>query len=449
MSDCFMLKLAFLLIGPGAFRSQWYVLPVIGSVLMVLALLLVTNVWDGVTFLTYAAMGLVFLGHGLFGLLASVFATDRAERGLTLAKAAASLVAGGLMLSTPFQSGWALALLFAVALALDGAARMTSTLLYRFPGWRLIALCGAVEILLALMILLGWPLPQERNIPLCVGLFLGLSGWVLVKLGFLLRTLEDEVAILMLPIFSGRGWYDNAPVLIGADPPRAEDAPPLVVRVWTPAGSIGAPERRPLIDRYIAAVDADGVISTGHSVLEMAPDLYISHYPAVEIEHSGQSFMKTVSSRPENDVEGRFLTSYAEEVASWCEADAAVEFRNFSPRRLRVFWAGYRQDNRYNLTNRNCSIVVATALDAALEGVLADGSPWVRLVRLLLNPDLWVASLVRSRASSMTWTPGLLLDYARPLARIVDRRERSWLRRLQDFLAQLRAVAPRIGTLAP
>ncbi len=440
-----MLKLAFLLIGPAAFRSQWYSLAAMGAAVMVLGLLLATGLWDGATALTAVAIGLVFAGHGLAGLLGAM--AGGADRRLLLVKGVLSTVAGALMLTSTFQSGWALVLLLAPALIFDGAISLITTVLQRFPGWWLSALYGVVEVVLAVMIVMEWPFPGYRNISLCLGLFVGLSGWVLLKLGFLLRTLEDEVAILMLPIFSGRGWYDNAPVLIGDCPSRRDDEPPLTIRVWTPAGSIDAPEWRPLFGRYIAAADKSGVISTGHSALDMGPDLYISHYPAVEVEHSNQSFMKTMNSAKENDVEGRFLTSYAEEVASWCEADASVEFKNFSPRRLRVFWAGYRQENRYNLTNRNCSVLVAAALDAALEGALATRFPWLRLAGLLLNPDLWVASMLRSRASSMTWTPGLLLDYARTVARIVERREVSWVGRLRGFLARLRRADTSLGSI--
>lgn len=442
-----MVKLALLLIGPDAFRRQWSVLAVIGAVFVALAFLLALDVSALVTDLTYATLGLVFVGNGLIGGLMALCAPVGVDRRVGLAKAVVSAMVGGLILAAPFQSDWALALLFAVALILDGAARMTSALLYRYSGWWAITLCGLGEVAMALMILVEWPLPADRNAALCVGLFLGLSGWLLLRLGFLLRTLEDEAAILLLPVFSNRGWYDNAPVLIGEDPPQKHEHP-IIVRVWTPAGSIGAPERRPLIDRYLAAVDQNGVISTGHSALELSPDLYISHYPAVEIEHTEQSFLTTVSSKPENDVAGRFIASYAEEVASWCEADACVTFRTYSQRRLRVYWAGYRQDNRYNLTNRNCSVLVAAALDAALEGVLVSDSPWSRLVRLLLNPDLWVASMIRSRASSMTWTPGLLLDYARALANIVERPEQSWITRLRATLARPRHETPSMDVVA-
>jgi hypothetical protein len=59
-------------------------------------------------------------------------------------------------------------------------------------------------------------------------------------------------------------------------------------------------------------------------------------------------------------------------IAEWCEATAHVVFHRFNAERLRAFWAAYRQETTYNLTNRNCSVVVAMALDTALEGVLGN-----------------------------------------------------------------------------
>ncbi|MGC8200790.1 DUF308 domain-containing protein, partial [Salmonella enterica] len=81
------------------------------------------------------------------------------------------------------------------------------------------------------------------------------------------------------------GLHDGAPDLqaqLGAGAPAPAKPPsgaqpPLTVHVWTPAGSAKGPARRqPLIDRYIAAVDNQGVISTGHAALEILPELYIS-----------------------------------------------------------------------------------------------------------------------------------------------------------------------------
>ena len=55
------------------------------------------------------------------------------------------------------------------------------------------------------------------------------------------------------------------------------------MHVWTAAGAAGLAEERHLIERYIAAADPSGRISTGHSALEMPPDVYISHYPGEEL----------------------------------------------------------------------------------------------------------------------------------------------------------------------
>lgn len=94
---------------------------------------------------------------------------------------------------------------------------------------------------------------------------------------------------------------------------------------------------------------------------------------------------------------GRFLPSYAAEAAEWCEATEHIVFHRFSPARLQDFWDVYRQDPTYNLTNRNCSIAVALALDAALEGVLGRDTGWPRLLRLATHPDLHLATLLRKR----------------------------------------------------
>ena len=57
---------------------------------------------------------------------------------------------------------------------------------------------------------------------------------------------------------------------------------------------------------------------------------------------------------------------------------------------------------------------------------------------LLVNPELWVAAMLRARAKSVTWTPGLVLDYARALGVIVEPQRSPWRRRLQLALRHLR-----------
>lgn len=428
-----MLQLAFVLIGPQAFRSRWFVIVIAGGLLALLVVLLPTfDLFAGLLGPAQVALGLLFVAHGLLALPALAKGGFSSRRLLDLAKAGGFLLLGALLLVPSLWSPLALALLFGAAFVLDGLTRAATAILVRFAGWTIAVGCGVLEILFAVVIVVGWPLPRTDVIPLGVGLLLGLTAWLMIQLGLMLRTLEDEAAILNLPIFAGRGWYEHAPVLVGEEPPTAPDQPPLTVHIWTPIGSAEKPERLLLIDRYIAAVDANGEVSTGHSALEVPPDVYISHYPSIDLKASAGAAVLHAGAH--NNMAGSFQPSYAAECADWCEADAHVVIRRYSPRRLRAFWIGYRQDSTYNLTARNCSTVVAAALDAALESTLACRRPWLGLLKLLLNPDLWAAAWVRSHAISGTWTPGLVLDYARALSRVVDRRDISWGDRLRGLV---------------
>jgi len=159
----------------------------------------------------------------------------------------------------------------------------------------------------------------------------------------------------------------------------------------------------------------------------LPPDLYISLYPADELDASSQQFRDMLNSRVENDTRGRFLESYETEVAAWCEPNRQIWFRNYNEPALRAFWEIYRKDTKYNLTSRNCSTTVALALDVALEGVVGHTRPWYRFFILFTDPNIWLLSLLRTRANTMTWTPGLMLDYARLLRRVSEFQRERWL----------------------
>jgi hypothetical protein len=262
-----------------------------------------------------------------------------------------------------------------------------------------------------------------------VGLGLVFGGWNMLLLASRVRRLSGNP-----------GWRDD-PESIAAqaagqrlttwDGPPTSDEHALTVHVWTPVGSAkGQAQRQPIIDRYIAAVDRDGVISTGHAALESPEGIYISLYPAVEIERSPDDFVRLLRATRDNDVPGRLQPDYLTESRAWCPSTVQVRIRNYDADRLRSFWHDYRQNTTYNLTHRNCSSTVARALDAALEGAAArvwarlDG--WWPLFRLLLTPELWVAAHLRKRAATMAWTPGLTLDYARAMSMLADPRPFAW-----------------------
>ena len=111
---------------------------------------------------------------------------------------------------------------------------------------------------------------------------------------------------------------DPAPAAFASPAPAADEAA-LTVHVWTPVGSAKGEARRQLIvDRYIAAVDRNGVISTGHAALESPEGVYISLYPGVEIDRSPDDFARLLRATRENDVPGVFQPSYAIESKAWC-----------------------------------------------------------------------------------------------------------------------------------
>ncbi|NNC00906.1 protease, partial [Corallococcus exiguus] len=159
-----------------------------------------------------------------------------------------------------------------------------------------------------------------KTVPFCIGVALLLSGWTIIRLALGLRNLPPNQGAWSL--FANARWVLPP---MNVRPPRDEAATePLLVHVWTPTGSAKDIRRRPMIDRYIAAVDGNGVVSTGHASLEYGNDVYVSHYPAVELDRSMNDVGRVLRAHESNDVRGRFQPSYAFESANWCEADALV-----------------------------------------------------------------------------------------------------------------------------
>ena len=427
-----MIRLAMLLVGAQALRRKWPVITFLGLLWMALGLAIMADAADGVTLVATEAFAILLLFEG-FGALA-LFAVAPRRRGYSvLIKACALLILGCMILDFPIDCAVHNSILFGIAFLIDGCARIVTAAVVRFPKWQIIAAGGLVEIGLAALAFSSWPVSYDHTVPFCIGVALLLSGWTVLRLGLRARRLTDNMSVLSQPMFEWRGWHKRMPLATVQSSRPLRHATPLVVHVWTPVGSVVNPERRLLIDRYVAAVDRKGMISTGHAALELLPDLYISHYPRAEIDRSPEDFMRSLRATAENDLPGKFQPSYAFESADWCPADARVEFYTYDADRLRAHWMAYRRDDTYNLTNRNCSVSVAVALEAALEGILDDGTAWRRFHLLVANPDFWITALLRLRAESMTWTPGLLLDYARSLREIVQPQKNPWARRLQAF----------------
>ncbi len=411
-----MLRLLFLLLGDGVVQRRWRLVVGVGGLWGGLGLFILLDALDDVSLIPIHHLGYFVLAEGVLTLIAA-FAGVAQRRRLRMIKGGGLVVIGLLTVRTPWHSDVLLAVMIGASFAADGVFRIAAARVVRFPHWRASLWRGVIELVIAIATLQPLPTWYVGTIGANVGLLMILSGSGIVQFGLALRAHPAGAPLSML-LGQHAPWHQTgetaAPAAFVARAATAE----LVVRVWTPVGALGAGkrQRRMLIDRYIAAVDEAGTISTGHAALEVSPDLYISHYPATEIDRSPSDFTRALRATRENDVPGRFQPSYAEEASGWCEATEQVRFGRFDAARLRAFWSAYRADTTYNLTHRNCSSAVAHALDAALEGMIGSHPhPLPALMIALARPEFWMAGMLRNQAEAMAWTPGLVLDYARAL----------------------------------
>ena len=412
-------------------RERWRSLSFVGVVWLVAGIFVFIDALDGALLFPISLFASLLVVEGICTLLAASVGVG-GQRVLRQVKALAVLVVAGLIFAGAHEGNFILSMLFGALFLLDGALQCASAYVVRFRRWRAVATGGALEMVLAVFFFQPYPTHYVGTLAFAVGLFLAFGGIQLIVLSARVRRLvaipvsdpAGDIASLdpeQSPAPSkpaGREEWDGPP---------AADEPALTVHVWTPTGSSKAePLHRPLIDRYIAAVDINGVISTGHAAMESPEGIYISLYPGIEIDRSPDEFSRTLRATAENDIPGVFQPDYPTESKAWCPSTTQVRIRNYDAQKLAAHWARYRQDTHYNLTHRNCSSSVSSALEAALEGAVGryrfGRTGWGIFVRLVATPELWVASQIRRRALTMAWTPGLTLDYARALSMLADPR---------------------------
>lgn len=450
-----MPQLVLLLLGVPYLRKRWKGLFAAGLFFLVAGIFVFIDALDNALYFPLNAFAILFIIEGLATLMIASSGVG-GQRVLRYVKGLFVLLAGSLILAGHHHGHFALSMIFGALFLTDGVLQCLAAYVVRYQRWRYAFAGGIAEILLAIFFFQPYPTNYVGTLPYCVGLFLGIAGLKLLWLARRVRHLASNPAFASNPspdfmpsepvsAAASQAGSTLAPRPLGPtmwDGPPADSEPALTVHVWTPSGSAKAQTRNlPLVDRYIAAVDVNGVISTGHAALESPEGIYISLYPRDEIDRSPDEFGNLLRATAENDIPGVYQPDYPTESKAWCPSTVRVRFRNYDAQKLADFWQQYRQDSTYNLTHRNCSSSVARALDAALDGVVGrlHGSQagWRVLLRLLLTPELWVASQIRKRALTMAWTPGLTLDYARAMSMLADPRPFGWWKMSQAALRQI------------
>ncbi|OON41853.1 MFS transporter [Izhakiella australiensis] len=426
-----MIQIAMLLLGTKYIKRNARYLSIAGGLWFVAGVLLFIDGLDQHSYFPLKIFGYILMVESVITLSVASNGVGT-KKSILFFKGGIFLFVALIILVNQKYSNVLLAIIFGFTFFIIGFFTSFSSFIVRFPRWKLTLAYGLVLIAFSFFLLLH----HAATVSFFIGFQMISSGLSSIGIARKAMRMKSGTSIFQL-IQPGDVLLSSVPLKHDAKPVAkpadAKSAPPasLVVHVWTPEESAEArPISRPVINRYIAAVDENGVISTGHAALEVPGHLYISLYPAEDIDRSPSEFLRTLKATHENDVSGRFLPDYATESREWCDSVRKIVFDNFSAHKLNNFWETYRQNETYNLTYRNCSSSVAYALEAALDGVLAQNKKFGYLLKILLVPELWIAAQVRKRAQMMAWTPGLVMDYSRALYALVHPLPRPWYRRL-------------------
>lgn len=239
-----------------------------------------------------------------------------------------------LILSGFSGSNLLLAIILGFICFLTGLFVTASAWVVRYPYWRRAMIEGIFQISFAIFLFQPFPTHHDGTIPQFIGMMMLLSSLNCIFLSIRLLNLGHRVTIFDVQSTKIENIREKSISVRIRKAVSLQDGNKLTVHIWTPEGSSdGSPIPRPLLNRYIAAVDTNGVISTGHAALEMN-DIYISLYPSVEIDRSPSEFFRTLRAVRENDMRGEFQKDYISEAEAWCDSDRQVNFYSFNEETL-------------------------------------------------------------------------------------------------------------------
>ena len=269
-----MLRLLFLLMGGPALRAGWPYLTGLGLLCAgASAGILMDLLQHGSLSFPLHVLGVFLAVEGLGEAMGAIYS----PAGIAwppLMKSAGLMLFGVLVFIAPYDSSFSFSLCFALIFLLDGGFRVISCSLMRCRRWTQKLSLGCAEILFSILIATHWPLAPHVIVPLCFALLLAGWGINLLVMGAQIHSLPENTSVTALPLFTRKGLraphglnYEHPPLQAG------HASVPLNVYIWTPLGSGDVAGRRPWFDRWVAAIDHRGEVSTGHTSLEMGDEL--------------------------------------------------------------------------------------------------------------------------------------------------------------------------------
>jgi uncharacterized membrane protein HdeD (DUF308 family) len=171
-----------------ALRGDWFWFVLLGAALIVLGVIALGSVVIA-SLAVALVLGALLLIGGVVEAIGAFWARGWSGFFLHLLSGVLSIVVGVLFLRAPLSADIALTLLIACFLMVGGIFKIIAALSYRFGGWGWPLASGIIDLLLGLLIWIGWPATGLWVIGLFLGINLIFRGVNWIALGFALRAL--------------------------------------------------------------------------------------------------------------------------------------------------------------------------------------------------------------------------------------------------------------------
>jgi uncharacterized membrane protein HdeD (DUF308 family) len=184
-------------------RSHWILFLTQGLVMALLGLLGVARPMIA-TLAVDIFVGWLFFISGIVGLAGAVTVWKAPGIGWMLTRAALAIVLGVLLLWRPFAGVLTLTLLLAAFFAAQGITQIIVSIEHRAilpSSWVWVLVSGIVDLLLAAIIISGWPETATWVLGLLVGINLFMSGVALVMTSIACRSVA-ETPVTAAPVHS-------------------------------------------------------------------------------------------------------------------------------------------------------------------------------------------------------------------------------------------------------